>query len=36
MILVNLHKHLQQKGLAEEDKQSIQREIERLEEQMGL
>jgi len=36
MILVNLHKRLQQEGLAEEDKQNIQREIERLEEQIGL
>ena len=36
MILVNLHKRLQQEGLAEEDRQKIQKEIERLEEQMGL
>jgi hypothetical protein len=36
MILVNLHKRLQQEGLSEEDRRNIQKEIERLEKQMGL
>lgn len=36
MILVNLHKRLQQEGLAEEDRWEIQMEIKRLERQMGL
>ncbi len=36
MILVTLHKRLQQESLTEKEKQLIQKEIERLEEQMGL
>lgn len=36
MILVNLHKRLQQEGLTEEDRLEIQKEVERLERQMGL
>ncbi len=36
MILVTLHKRLQSKGLGEDEKQEIKREIEKLEKQMGL
>ncbi len=36
MILVTLHKRLQQKGLPDEEKQLITKEISRIEEQMGL
>ncbi len=36
MILVTLHKRLQQKDLTDEEKQVILKEIRRIEEQMGL
>lgn len=36
MILVNLHNRLQQESLTEEERLKIQKEIEKLEEQMGL
>lgn len=36
MILVTLHKRLQQDGLTAEEKDLIKKEIKRVEEQMGL
>jgi RNA polymerase-interacting CarD/CdnL/TRCF family regulator len=36
MILVSLHKRLEQQGLSEDDKRLLVEEIRRLEEEMGM